>query len=227
MTSDAWDEAATVQPHEKIVNRTKMPPKDHDLLEQVREEYNLNPSGLPACTWMPGHGCGQKMQYECFDGPASAGGTRWNAAGKEEKVAACSSESWFGKETCKRSCVHVSLLNPAPYYAIWNPGPQAREVLPGERQPLYKHDPTRMTPEERGISMQHLDVSMSRVCKSADHTFLAFTMYANLTPNLTLTLPRLHGANPKPTSDPTSNPTSNPYSNPNSNPNLYPHPDPP
>ena len=178
VTSDAWDEAATVQPHEEIVNRTKMPPKDHELLEQVREEYDLNPSGLPACTWMPGHGCGQKTVYECFDGPASAGGTRWNAAGKEEKTAACSSESWFGKEGCKRSCVHVSLLKPAPYYAIWNPGPQAREVLPGERLPLYKHDPTRMTPQERGIDMKNLDASMSRVCKSADHTFLAFTMYS-------------------------------------------------
>ena len=178
VTSDAWDEAATVQPHEEIVNRTKMPPKDHELLEQVREEYDLNPSGLPACTWMPGHGCGQKTVYECFDGPASAGGTRWNAAGKEEKTAACSSESWFGKEGCKRSCVHVSLLKPAPYYAIWNPGPQAREVLPGERLPLYKHDPTRMTPQERGIDMKNLDASMSRVCKSSDHTFLAFTMYS-------------------------------------------------
>ena len=35
-----------------------------------------------------------------------------------------------------------------------------------------------MTPEARGISMKNLDVSMSRICKSADHTFLAFTMYS-------------------------------------------------
>jgi len=78
--------------------------------------------------------------------------------------------------SCERSCVHVNLLKPAPYYAIWNPGPRARDPRPGERMPLYKHDPDRMTPELRGISMQNLDVSMSRICKSEDHKFLAFTM---------------------------------------------------
>ena len=178
MTSDAWDEGALIQPHEPEVNRTEMPDKDRELLTQAREEYDENPSGLPACTWRPGIGCGQSTQYECYDGPASAPGIRWNALGKEETTVACSRESWFGKDGCHRSCVHVSLLKPAPYYAIWNPGPEARALQPGERQPLYQHDPTRMTPELRGISMKNLDVTMSRICKSADHRFLAFTMYS-------------------------------------------------
>ena len=177
ITSDAWDPSAPIQPHEEEGHLGKMPDKSHELLAQAREQYDQNPSGLPDCTWRPGAGCTRNKQYECFDGPASAGGTRWND-GKEEKTAACSPHSWVGKADCRRSCVHVSLLKPAPYYAIWNPGPQARAVRPGERQPLYKHDPTRMTPGLRGISMKNLNVSMSRICKSIDHRFLAFTMYS-------------------------------------------------
>ena len=175
ITSSAWDPGSPIQEHDEDVPRKDMPKKSHALLLQTRAEYDQTPSGLPACRWQADASCTHITQYECFDGPASKGAGKGNN-GAWQDSAACSHESWFGKKGCERSCVHVNLLKPAPYYAIWNPGPRARDPRPGERMPLYKHDPDRMTPELRGISMQNLDVSMSRICKSEDHKFLAFTM---------------------------------------------------
>ena len=172
ITSTAWDAGSPIQQPDEEVHNRDMPQKSPELVESVSKEYDQIPSGLPACGWQAGAGCTEVTQYECFDGHAN------RLAWKQDQVPACSHENWFGNEGCERSCVHVNQLKPAPYYAIWIPGPQARDPLPGERMPLYKHNPDRMTPALRGISMQNLDVSMSRICKSNDHKFLAFTMYS-------------------------------------------------
>ena len=75
-------------------------------------------------------------QYECIAG---------------EKRGECSAKNWFeesaeGKDkVCGASCVHVSLLRPAPYYALWYPGPLAKDFKVDEHQPRYEHDPARLT----------------------------------------------------------------------------------
>ena len=166
VTSEAWDPGAAIQGHDSLVAPSEMPKKNHTLLQQTRTEYDQNPSGLPACRWRPAPGCSRTNHYECFDGPASSG--TWGGT-------ACSHHSWFGNGECHRSCVHVSLLKPAPYYAVWEPGPHAHRLAPRERRPLYEHDADRVP----NISMADLDVTMSRICKSTDHTFLAVSWYSS------------------------------------------------
>ena len=128
------------------------------LREAVIRHGEAQPSGLPECTWRPeGHwegmapvwtkngwtaggtpvGCTNATQYECIAG---------------EKRGECSAKNWFeesaqGKgKVCGASCVHVSLLRPAPYYALWYPGPLAKDFKVDERQPRYEHDPTNLDP---------------------------------------------------------------------------------
>ena len=60
--------------------------------------------GLKLLEEAPGSGCSNVTVYECFDGPS---------AGR------CSAHNWMYNPACLRSCVHVSTLNPAPYYALW------------------------------------------------------------------------------------------------------------
>ena len=119
--SKAWDLAAPIQALPEHGSAKSLPEKSKANMAEVAKEWDDMPSGLPSCRWNPHKGCTNVTQYECFEG---------KAAGK------CSGENWYLASDCTRSCVHVRLLKPAPYYALWIPGPEGREFGAGERQPL-------------------------------------------------------------------------------------------
>merc|ERR1719163_1152681 len=57
---------------------------------------------------------------------------------KGPKASQCSSKNWFDQpEQCSASCVHVALLRPPPYYAVWRSGPRARPWLSNSVLPHY------------------------------------------------------------------------------------------
>ena len=145
---DAYDVNAPIAEHAPDIDPEKMLKRTDKLIHAVESHGKAQPSGLPACTWRPdGHwegmapvwtnngwtaggvpvGCTNATQYECILG---------------ENRGHCSSENWFDKvdqgQVCQASCVHTSLLRPAPYYALWYPGPIAKDYRLGEKQP--RHD---------------------------------------------------------------------------------------
>ena len=161
--SAAWDLTTKIERHDESTPPERMPNKSLPLVEETRRAYQSTVSGLPACRWRPGSGCSNVTQYECFDGPS---------AGR------CSAHNWMYNPSCIRSCVHVSTLSPAPYYALWVDGPEERKPQRGERQPRYVHAESRMTPERRGIKLRVADVLMSRMCKSVANRFVGVTLYS-------------------------------------------------
>ena len=146
----------------KPPNATELPRRDDQGMALVKERGEIHP-GLPDCTWRPEKGCSNVSQYECIEGPS---------AGK------CSGDNWYLASDCTRSCVHVRLLKPAPYYALWIPGPEGRDFGAGERQPRYVHDPKLITPEARGIHLKASDVLMSNMCHSDMNKFVGITLYS-------------------------------------------------
>ena len=62
--------------------------------------------------------------------------------------------------------MHSSLLRLAPYYALWYPGPLAKEFRAKEMRPRYKHDAAKLSLRTRGIDLSLSDVMMSDICKS-------------------------------------------------------------
>ena len=170
--SPAWDVGAPIQSHDDSVNAKDMHPKGPVLLDHTRKEYDSTPSGLPACRWRPPKGCSNASQYECFDAAISP---RYMA----EYAGKCSNQNWFGNDKCLRSCIHVSTLSKAPYYALWIDGTQERPDSRGERMPRYEHEESRLTPERRGIRLRgKSDVLMSRMCKSVENRFMGVTLYS-------------------------------------------------
>ena len=165
--SDAWKLGASIQPPSEHGKPSELPPKNKQLLARVRREWDAMPSGLPACQWRPHPTCTNETQYECFE---AMPGTR------SEGV--CSRENWFGNRTCSRSCVHVRLLAPTPYYALWIPGPQAKPLMTHERLPGYEHDPKKLTPEGRGIRLQEMGLLMSNLCHSESNSFVGITLFS-------------------------------------------------
>ena len=163
--SEAWNVSAPIQPHDDTKGPSHLPKKDSKILEMERKDWDASPSGLPACRWSPNKGCSNETQYECFQG-ANAG--------------KCSADNWSEKpeSVCERSCVHVSLLKPSPYYAIWIPGTLPKPAVTNERQPRYEHDPSKLTPEARGIDLYQYDVLMSRFCRSAKSKVVGIAMYS-------------------------------------------------
>ena len=162
--SAAWDLTTKIERHDDSTPPERMPNKSWALVGETRRDYQSTVSGLPACRWRPGGGCSNVTVYECFDGPS---------AGR------CSAHNWMYNPACLRSCVHVSTLNPAPYYALWVDGPEERRPQRGERQPRYVHADSRMTPERRGIKLRAADVLMSRMCKSVANRFVGVTLYSS------------------------------------------------
>ena len=110
--SMAWNLSAPIQALPEHGSAKSLPEKSKANMAEVAKEWDDMPSGLPSCRWTPHKGCTNVTQYECFEG---------KAAGK------CSGDNWYLSPDCTRSCVHVRLLKPAPYYALWIPGPQGRE----------------------------------------------------------------------------------------------------
>ena len=163
-TSGIWNSSAPVQRHDDSADPQDMPKRNASLVEMVLEESKATPSGLPACLWKPSHGCTNTTQYECIQGDK-----KWQ----------CSSTSWFGTDAnCSASCVHVSLLAPAPYYALWVAGAEARPYHQHERRPRYKYDASELTMAGRGIHLADMDVLMSRFCRSEMNQFVGVSLYS-------------------------------------------------
>merc|ERR1719272_1224967 len=82
----------------------------------------------------------------------------------------CSGENWFDKpDKCSATCVHTVALAPAPYYALWYPGPVGKDWQDGERHPRYKHTVAKASLRARGIDLATTDVMMSAICLYSPH----------------------------------------------------------
>jgi hypothetical protein len=165
-TSGIWNPAAPIQAHDDSADPKDLPWKNSSLVAMVLEDSKRKPSGLPACRWKPGKkktGCTNTSQYECYLG---------------ESQGQCSGTSWVGNPDCSHSCVHVSLLTPAPYYALWVSGVEVEGYREHERRPGYRHDPAKLTLERRGIQLEHMDVMMSRFCRSEENHFVGVALYS-------------------------------------------------
>ena len=165
-TEDRFDLAAPIQEHVPNTSPDQMPEMTEELLTAVVKTARVEQlGGLPDCTWRPPEGCSNASQYECIMG-ANKG--------------VCSGQNWFDRPSreCELSCVHVSLLSPAPYYAMWYPGPLARDFKPDEKQPRYKHALNRFSLRTRGVDLRDTDVMLSAICKSTDNKFVGVSMYS-------------------------------------------------
>ena len=174
-TEDTFDVTAPIQPHDASISAIALPNITEKLLEQVIRAGKQQPSGLPDCAWRPGSAlpsppgplsgpCSNESQYECMQGAAKG---------------RCSHFNWFDRPTeCEASCVHTLLLRPAPYYALWYPGPLAKEFRNFEQQPRYKHAASRFALRVRGIYTEKSDVMMSGICKSQSNHFVGVSMYS-------------------------------------------------
>ena len=106
----------------KPINASKMAPRSPELVQAAMEREKNFP-GLPDCTWKPGPGCTNETQYECMAGA---------------KAGQCSADNWYYKaNVCTSSCVHTALLAPAPYFAVWRPGPRALPWTDKDIMPHY------------------------------------------------------------------------------------------
>ena len=63
--------------------------------------------------------------------------------------------------------MHSSLLRLAPYYALWYPGPLAKEFRAKEMRPRYKHDAAKLSLRTRGIDLNNNRFLILQV--GADH----------------------------------------------------------
>ena len=164
---DTFNLSAPVQPPRENLTRTleQLPPRNHALVAKAIKAAEEQLGGLPDCTWRPGKSCSNTSQYECLQG---------------KHAGECSKSNWFDQPAsmCKASCVHTSLLTPAPYYALWYPGPLAKEFHPGEEQPRYHHQPERLSLQARNINLRKSDVMMSDMCKSSDNHFVGISLYS-------------------------------------------------
>ncbi len=143
----------------------KMKPKAPNLVEQVlrRGERHL---GLPECKWQPGPGCTNRTPYECIE------------------TGQCSAKNWFEFDigptrvgSCQASCIHASTFHPAPYYALWRPGPISREFQGNETLPHYKHDDMRgQLSFTRNVASG--SVLMSSFCKRKLNEFVGVSLYS-------------------------------------------------
>ncbi len=163
----SYDLNAPIAEHEPDLNVTNMPTRNDKLRNEVIKAGEAQPSGLPACTWRPDAGCTNETQYECI---------------KNINRGHCSGENWFDQEpgplSCEASCVHVSLLHPAPYYALWYPGPLAKQWKADEKVPRYQHSVEKFSLHSRGINLRKSDVMMSAICRSQDNQFVGISMYS-------------------------------------------------
>ncbi len=143
----------------------KMPRRNATMVEAVIAAGEAQPSGLPECTWAPGPDCSNTSQYECTAGAMKG---------------RCSGDNWFDKPEsgCTASCVHASLLNWAPYYALWYPGPLAKDWRRGEERPRYQHVAERLTFRSRGVDLSKSEVMMSDICKNADNHFTVVALFS-------------------------------------------------
>ena len=158
-----YDAASPIEDKPIVIPPNKMAEKSHDLINRVK----LNAAtrmGLPDCLWRPGHGAGDlncttEKPYECMDN------------------AKCSQFNFFEDDTCQNSCIHTSLLKPAPYYALWRPGPLSPPFSDGDSLPHYEHeDMAGQLAFTRKASGGN--VLMSPFCKSKLNQFVGVSMHS-------------------------------------------------
>ena len=149
-----------IEPHDLPANASDLPPRSDRLVAGVHEAEKQLP-GLPECTWEPGHGCSNVTQYECIAGP---------------KDGKCSGDNWFYRpDECTSSCVHSLLLYPAPYFAVWRPGPRARPWAEGAQIPHYAAEKAAGGPSAFDKPEQIL---MSTWCKSEQIEFVGVSFFS-------------------------------------------------
>ena len=147
-----------IEPLPTWVAPENMTARTDELVDQVKLA-EARQMGLPECLWKPGPGCTNHTPYECLSNA--------KCAHAEEA-------------SCNLKCLHVSLLNPAPYYALWRPGPLANPkafIGAQARIPHYTHDDMRHQLEfTRNVSSG--SVMMSAFCKKKINGFVGVTMYS-------------------------------------------------
>jgi hypothetical protein len=92
----------------------------------------------------------------------------------------CSGENWYYREAeCLSSCVHVSLLKPPPYYAIWRYGPRA---LPWASNDTLPHYTPKGSPSVLSSMSKYFDepkkILMSRYCRSEQIAFVGVSFFS-------------------------------------------------
>jgi hypothetical protein len=166
-TPEVFDTSAPIAQHEPNITVMDLPIKTQHMIDSVIAASVAEPAGLPQCTWRPQQkttGCSKHKQYECIQGPSKG---------------QCSGENWFDKpDKCSATCVHTVTLAPAPYYALWYPGPVAKDWADGERHPRYKHTVSKASLRARGIDLATTDVMMSAICQSTDNQFVGISLYS-------------------------------------------------
>jgi hypothetical protein len=151
-----------IEEEKTVINATEMPNRTEHLVRRV-EMSEIRKPGLPDCLWKPGLGCTNTTPYECMDNGE------------------CSADNWYpygdGARPCKSSCLHVALLNPAPYYALWRPGPLARPFVEGDKLPHYEHSGMeghlRLTKNAASGS-----ILLTPFCKKRSNPFVGVTLYS-------------------------------------------------
>ena len=145
-------------------NISDMPQKSEGLMNLVKEVAKNFP-GLPDCTWRPAKVCTNVTQYECMEGP---------------KAGMCSGDNWYYRPTeCTASCVHSSVLTPAPYYAVWRSGPRA---LPWKKDAMLPHYAPKNSGSGDEVTKNAINapkqILMSEYCKSAQIEFVGVSLFS-------------------------------------------------
>ena len=92
----------------------------------------------------------------------------------------CSGQNWFARPSreCELSCVHVSLLNPPPYYAIWRYGPRALPWDKGATLPRYSAHGSAAVREMAKHFENPKEILMSTYCESQQIAFAGVSFFS-------------------------------------------------
>ena len=152
-----------IEPPVHIQNASAMPKRSSSMVEHAIQKGKLA-VGLPECNWSPGKGCSNDTQYECLSG---------------KKAGQCSGENWYYREDeCSSSCVHVSLLNPPPYYAIWRYGPRALPWDNKDTLPRYSSKGSAVVLTMAKIFDKPKGILMSTYCQSEQISFVGVSFFS-------------------------------------------------
>ena len=152
-----------IEPPVHVQNASSMPERSSALVDHAIQQGELA-IGLPECSWKPGKGCSNVTQYECLSG---------------KKKGQCTGENWYYREDeCTSSCVHVSLLNPPPYYAIWRYGPRALPWDKGATLPRYSAHGSAAVREMAKHFENPKEILMSTYCESQQIAFAGVSFFS-------------------------------------------------
>eukprot|EP00964_Phaeocystis_antarctica_P068613 scaffold41563_cov60-Phaeocystis_antarctica.AAC.1 len=152
-----------IEPPLHVQNSSSMPERSSSMVDHAIKEGELA-IGLPECSWKPGKGCSNETQYECLSG---------------KKKGQCTGENWYYREDeCSSSCVHVSLLNPPPYYAIWRYGPRALPWDSKDTLPRYSVKGSAVVREMAKQFDKPKGILMSTYCQSEQIAFVGVSFFS-------------------------------------------------